>query len=482
MKERARFAPSPTGPLHIGGVRTALFNYLIAKKSGGKFILRIEDTDSKRTVDGAEKHILDSLNWLGLKIDEGPIKQSDRAGLYKKKVEKLLKQGNAYYAFDSQNELDVARESRGKDFKYNIKTRMELNNSFTASEEDIKKRVEQGRYVVRLAIPENKKISVYDEIRGELTFDSNELEDKIILKSDGMPTYHLANVVDDNDMKITSVIRGEEWLSSLPVHCLLYEFFGWVPPKFYHLPLILKTSGTGKLSKRDADEQGHPIFAVQWEESKGFKEYGFIPEGLNNYLALLGWSGIEDKEFYTKEQLVDSFNCKEINKSGARFDFKKALWINHLHLKNLDSKLILNLSEETKKLLVEKYSEELAEAAVELVKDRLNTLKDVNKELSVFIRQPKEIDVYAIEKVNREVMFSVLNFCKLNSKLFNKPLDFKNELMKFGAENNILFGNIMKTLRISIVGGLFGPDLFKIIDFIGPEEALQRIENLINKI
>ena len=482
MKERARFAPSPTGPLHIGGVRTALFNYLIAKKSGGRFILRIEDTDSKRTVDGAEKHILDSLNWLGLKIDEGPIKQSDRTRLYKRQVEKLLKQGSAYYAFDSQNELDSARESRGKDFKYNIKTRMELNNSFTATEEDIKKRVEEGRYVVRLAIPENKKISAYDEIRGELTFDSNELEDKIILKSDGMPTYHLANVVDDNDMKITSVVRGEEWLSSLPVHCLLYEFFGWIPPKFYHLPLILKTSGTGKLSKRDADEQGHPIFAVQWQESKGFKEYGFIPEGLNNYLALLGWSSIEDKELYTKEELVGSFNSKEINKSGARFDFKKALWINHLHLKNLDSKLILNLSEETKKLLIEKYSEEVAEGVVELVKDRLNTVKDIEKELSVFIRQPKEIDVSAIEKINREVMFSILNFCKLKSEFFNKSLDFKNELMKFGAKNNISFGNIMKTLRLSIVGGLFGPDLFKIIDFIGPEETLQRVENLINKI
>ena len=262
MRERARFAPRPTGPLHIGGVRTALFNYLIAKKSGGKFILRIEDTDSKRTVYGAEKHIIDSLEWLGLQIDEGPIRQSNRSKLYKKQVDKLLKQGNAYYAFDSQEDLDSAREAGGIDFKYNVKTRMSLNNSFTVSEEERKKRVAEGRYVVRLAIPKNKKISAFDEIRGELTFDSNELEDKVILKSDGMPTYHLANVVDDNDMKITSVVRGEEWLSSLPVHYLLYEFFGWNPPKFYHLPLILKTGGAGKLSKRDADEQGHPIFAV----------------------------------------------------------------------------------------------------------------------------------------------------------------------------------------------------------------------------
>ena len=482
MKERARFAPSPTGPLHIGGVRTALFNYLIAKKSGGKFILRIEDTDSKRTINGAEKHIIDSLEWLGLRVDEGPIRQSNRSKLYKKHVDRLLNQGNAYYAFDSQEDLDGAREAGGKDFKYNVKTRMGLYNSFTASEEERKKRIEEGRYVVRLAIPENKKISVHDEIRGELIFNSNELEDKVILKSDGMPTYHLANVVDDNDMKITSVVRGEEWLSSLPVHFLLYEFFGWTPPKFYHLPLILKTSGAGKLSKRDADEQGHPIFAVQWENSKGFKEHGFIPEGLNNYLALLGWSNKEDKENYTMEELVKAFNYEEINKSGARFDFKKALWINHLQLKDLDSKRILDLSEQTKNLLIERYNEQEALEIIELVKKRLNTTKDIDKELSVFVMQPKEIDVSAIEKINREVMFSVLNFCKLNGELVNSPSELKNELMKFGAENNISFGNIMKTLRLSLVGNLSGPDLFKIIGFIGPGETLQRIENLIDKI
>ena len=482
MRERARFAPSPTGPLHIGGVRTALFNYLIAKKSGGKFILRIEDTDSKRTIDGAEKHIIDSLEWLGLHIDEGPIRQSNRSKLYKKQVDKLLKQGNAYYAFDSQEDLDSARETGGNDFKYNVKTRMGLYNSFTASEEERRKRIEEGRYVVRLAIPENKKITVHDQIRGELTFNSNELEDKVILKSDGMPTYHLANVVDDNDMKITSVVRGEEWLSSLPVHFLLYEFFGWTPPKFYHLPLILKTSGAGKLSKRDADEQGHPIFAVQWQDSKGFKEHGFIPEGLNNYLALLGWSNKEDKENYKMEELIEAFNYEEINKSGARFDFKKALWINHLQLKDLDSKRILDLSEQTKNLMIEKYNEHEAIEIIELIKERLNTTKDIDKELSVFIRQPKEIDVSAIEKINREVIFSVLNFCKLNGELVNNPLELKNELMKFGAENNISLGNIMKTLRLSLVGSLSGPDLFKIIAFIGPDETLQRIENLINKI
>ena len=332
-----RFAPSPTGPLHIGGVRTALFNYLIAKKSGGNFILRIEDTDSKRTVNGAEKHIIDSLKWLGLEFDEGPIKQSERKSLYKKSVASLIKKGLAYYAFDTGDELDQARKISGGDFKYNFTTRRSLANSFSLGEDETKRRVESGRFVVRMRVPEKKIINVVDQVRGSLKFKSEELEDKIILKSDGMPTYHLANVVDDNEMKITSVIRGEEWLSSLPSHVLLYEHFGWTPPKFYHLPLILKSSGAGKLSKRDAEEQGHPVFAVNWEGSKGFKESGFAPEGLVNYLALLGWSNSSDREKYTLDELVQEFNDGDINKSGARFDYKKALWINHLHMKGFSA-------------------------------------------------------------------------------------------------------------------------------------------------
>ena len=313
MVERARFAPSPTGPLHIGGVRTALFNYLIAKRSGGSFILRIEDTDSKRTVAGAENHIKDTLKWLGLNIDEGPIKQSERKGLYKKRVEELLKKGLAYYAFDSSAELESARkESNGK-FKYNYVTRKNMVNSFTVSEEETKSRVERGGYVIRMVIPEKETIRVADEIRGSLNFNSNEIEDKVIMKSDGMPTYHFANVVDDHDMRITSVVRGEEWLSSLPSHVTLYNHFGWSPPKFYHLPLILKSTGQGKLSKRDAEEQGHPVFAVQWEESKGFKESGYTPEGILNYLALLGWKGKGDREKYSLDDLVKEFDSKDIN-------------------------------------------------------------------------------------------------------------------------------------------------------------------------
>ena len=482
MKERARFAPSPTGPLHIGGVRTALFNYLIAKKNGGDFILRIEDTDSKRTVVGAEEHIKDSLKWLGLKFDEGPIKQSGRKSLYKKRVEELLKKGLAYYAFDSSAELESARKDSNGEFKYNYETRKNMINSFTVSEEEVKSRVDRGSYVIRMVIPEEKTITVNDEIRGSLSFNSNEIEDKVIMKSDGMPTYHFANVIDDHDMKITSVVRGEEWLSSLPSHITLYNHFGWSPPKFYHLPLILKSTGQGKLSKRDAEEQGHPVFAVQWEESKGFKESGYTPEGILNYLALLGWKGKGEAEKYTLDELIEYFDSNDINKSGARFDIKKALWVNHLHLKDFSSKRILSLSEQAKSLLEKKYSVEVCEEIVDLIKERLNTVFDVEKEVYVFVGQPKNYDADAIEKITRNTIYDILNFCKLNEELISEPLSLKESLMSFGSENEISFGNIMKTLRLCMVGSLSGPDLFKIIEVIGHDETLHRIESLINKI
>ena len=482
MIERARFAPSPTGPLHIGGVRTALFNYLIAKKSGGRFILRIEDTDSKRTVSGAEQHIIDSLKWLGLEFDEGPIKQSDRKSIYNKSVSLLIKKGLAYYAFDSAEELDQARKESGGDFKYNYTTRKGLVNSFSLGEEETKRRVGLGRFVVRMTVPEKKIINVVDEVRGNLSFNSEELEDKIILKSDGMPTYHLANVVDDNEMNITSVIRGEEWLSSLPSHVLLYEHFGWMPPKFYHLPLILKSSGSGKLSKRDAEEQGHPVFAVTWEGSKGFKEAGFSPEGLINYLALLGWSNSSDKEKYSLDELVKEFNDKDINKSGARFDYKKALWVNHLHMKDFSAEKLLSLSEESSLQINEKYTLEKSIEIINLVKERLNTSHDLVRELKVFLGQPKEYDLAVVEKIGRETVFDVLNFCKLKKSRMSEPSALKEELIAFGSKNEISFGNIMKTLRLCLVGNLSGPDLFKIIAFIGSEETLNRIESLTNKI
>ena len=482
MLERARFAPSPTGPLHIGGLRTALFNYLIAKKSGGSFILRIEDTDAKRTVGGAEKHIIDSLKWLGLDFDEGPVKQSGREALYKKSVSILIEKGLAYYAFDTPNDLEKAREESGGNFKYNFTTRLKMSNSLTLTNDETESRIQRGGYSVRMVVPEKRTIKVVDQVRGGLSFNSEELEDKIIMKSDGMPTYHLANVVDDHDMKITSVIRGEEWLSSLPSHVLLYEHFGWTPPKFYHLPLILKSSGAGKLSKRDADEQGHPVFAVKWEESAGFKEAGFTSEGLVNYLALLGWNNSSDKEKYTLLELIDEFNDSGINKSGARFDYKKALWINHLHIKDFSAEKVLALSEKAAMQLGEKYSSERTEEIIDLIKERLNTALDIDKELAVFAGQPKEYDSGVIEKINREIIFDVLNFCKLSEAFISNPKALKEQLMSFGSEKGISFGNIMKSLRLCLVGSLSGPDLFKIIEIIGPEETLHRIESLTNKI
>ena len=482
MRERARFAPSPTGPLHIGGVRTALFSYLMAKKNNGEFILRIEDTDSKRTIDGAEQHIIDSLNWLGLKFDEGPIKQSERTHIYKERIKELIKSGLAYYAFDTASELEEARNEAETSFKYNFLSRKNMSNSLTLSEDEVKSRLEREAYVVRMIIPENETVNVVDQVRGKLSFKSEELEDKIIMKSDGMPTYHFANVVDDYEMNITSVIRGEEWLSSLPLHILLYKHFGWEPPKFYHLPLILKSTGSGKLSKRDAEEQGHPVYAVNWQGSTGFKEAGFTSEGLINYLGLLGWNNSSNKEKYSINELIDSFNDTEINKSGARFDYKKAVWINHLHLKEFSAEKILTLANRTSDSLIQKYSLEKSDEMVDLIKERLNTTLDIDKELSVFLSQPKGYDSVAIEKIDRGLIYDVLNFCKLNKDLISDPYSLKNQLLSFGSEQGISFGNIMKSLRLCLVGNLSGPDLFKIIEILGPEETLNRIESLTNKI
>ena len=290
MRERARFAPSPTGPLHIGGVRTALFSYLMAKKNNGEFILRIEDTDSKRTIDGAEQHIIDSLNWLGLKFDEGPIKQSERTHIYKERIKELIKSGLAYYAFDTASELEEARNEAETSFKYNFLSRKNMSNSLTLSEDEVKSRLEREAYVVRMIIPENETVNVVDQVRGKLSFKSEELEDKIIMKSDGMPTYHFANVVDDYLMKITTIIRGEEWLPSLPFHKLIYDAFGWKMPDTVHLPLILNPSGSGKLSKRDALKNNYSIFPIKWEKLDGLREKGLLANVQLAYVSQLGSS------------------------------------------------------------------------------------------------------------------------------------------------------------------------------------------------
>ena len=477
MKERARFAPSPTGPLHIGGVRTALFNYLIAKKNGGEFILRIEDTDTDRTVEGAEEYIIESLKWLGLTPDKKPYKQSERKEIYLKRVDLLVENGQAYHCFDTLEELKRAKEKHGNDFKYRHDKNFGLKNTFTISKEEADSLIAKGEFVIRMVVPSNETIKVKDEIRGNLSFNSNELEDKIILKSDKMPTYHLANVVDDNDMKITSVVRGEEWLSSLPFHILLYKYFSWAPPKFFHLPLILKTEGQGKLSKRDAEQQGFPVFPIAWKDSFGFKEQGFLPEGLINYLALLGWSNESDKEKYTLKELVAGFDSNRIQKSGARFDIKKATWINHLHIQDCSPKKIIELCEGQTATAFSRFGKKLEEI-ISLIKERLNLLSDIQKEIGVFMHEPSDYDQKVLQKLNQPETLIILNFCKLHVGSSEEGSVIKEGLFKSSAENKISFGQTMKTLRLALAGSLKGPDLFKMIEIIGAEETIKRINKL----
>ena len=477
MKERARFAPSPTGPLHIGGVRTALFNYLIAKKNGGEFILRIEDTDTDRTVEGAEEYIIESLKWLGLTPDKKPYKQSERKEIYLKHVDLLVENGQAYHCFDTMEELKRAKEKHGNDFKYRHDKNFGLKNTFTISKEEADSLIAKGEFVIRMVVPSNETIEVKDEIRGNLSFNSNELEDKIILKSDKMPTYHLANVVDDNDMKITSVVRGEEWLSSLPFHILLYKYFSWAPPKFFHLPLILKTEGQGKLSKRDAEQQGFPVFPIAWKDSFGFKEQGFLPEGLINYLALLGWSNESDKEKYTLKELVAGFDSNRIQKSGARFDIKKATWINHLHIQDCSPKKIIELCEGQTKKAFSRFGKKLEEI-IALIKERLNLLSDIQKEIGVFMHEPSDYDQKVLQKLNQPETLIILNFCKLHVGSSEDGSVIKESLFNSSAENKISFGQTMKTLRLALAGSLKGPDLFKMIEIIGAEETIKRINKL----
>ena len=478
MRERARFAPSPTGPLHIGGIRTALFNYLIAKKNGGDFILRIEDTDTERTVDGAEKYIIESLKWLGLEPDEKPYKQSERKELYLKHVDILVEKGFAYHCFDTAEELVGAKEKFGNDFKYRHDKSFGLKNTFTMTKEESSELVEKGEFVIRMVVPKNETIRVKDEIRGDLSFNSDELEDKIILKSDKMPTYHLANVVDDSKMKITSVVRGEEWLSSLPFHVLLYKYFDWNPPKFYHLPLILKSSGKGKLSKRDAEEQGFPVFPIKWEESNGFKELGFLPEGLTNYLALLGWSNNTDQEKYTLDELVSVFESSGIQKSGARFDIRKATWVNHLHIQDCSPKKIIDIAGDQILDLTSLYEEQKVEEIVSLIKERVSLVSDIKKETELFLSAPSGYEEKTLHKLNKEEALLVLNFCTLEIESFKTGLEIKEGVFNASAKNNVSFGQTMKTLRLALVGALKGPDLFKTIEIIGTEEAIKRIDKL----
>ena len=491
MSVRVRFAPSPTGPLHIGGLRTALYNYLYAKKNGGKFILRLEDTDQNRKVEGAEQYIIDSLRWSGISPDEGPsmqgafgpYRQSERRAVYEKYIIELIDRGQAYYAFDTTEQLNDIRakhEEQKKSFKYGANNRIKFNNSLSQSHENTQKLLKSVPYVVRLKVTPGKVIKVKDRIRGYIEVQSEEVDDKILVKTDGMPTYHFANVVDDHLMKITHVIRGEEWLPSLALHQMIYEAFDWSPPEFMHLPLILKPQGKGKLSKRDGEKMGFPVFPLAWEESKGFRERGFLPEALINYLALLGWNPGTEEEIFKMDQLEKIFDDSKIQKGGAKFDFEKARWINHKFLEFTEQKAVFERFPEFIKCLPARWSEKKRSAVYELLRDRLFLLDDLRIESRLFLNDPEEYDSKVMNKIEKhnpeKIIGQFIQFAKNSVSV----REWKSEIQKWNEKEGLPFGAIMQSLRLALVGNLSGPDLFDICEVLGNEITLRRLEKFIN--
>ncbi len=500
-KIRVRFAPSPTGPLHIGGVRTALYNYLFAKKNNGDFILRIEDTDQTRFVPDAENYIIESLEWCGLKFDEGvhiggshaPYRQSERKEIYKKYADFLIEKGYAYYAFDTSEQLETIRkqyESGKSTFFYNSETRLKLINSLTIAEDEVKQKIESGeKYVIRIKIPENEQIIVNDQIRGTVVFESSILDDKVLFKSDGMPTYHLANVVDDYLMKISHVIRGEEWLPSAPLHVLLYRYLGWEKemPQFAHLPLLLKPDGNGKLSKRDGDRLGFPVFPLQWidpfskEISSGYRESGYFPEAFINMLAFLGWNPGTEQEIFSLEDLIQSFTIERVGKSGSKFDPEKAKWFNHQYIQKKDEKTLASLFS---LVLIEKnisVSLGYIEAVCVLMKERINFVSELWEKASFFFIAPTSYDSKLIKDKWKDNSSQILI---LFSEMLNKLETFNStsidtNINEFLTANQIGKGQLMPLLRLSLVGNSTGPDITQIITIIGKKEVIKRINSCI---
>ena len=504
---RVRFAPSPTGPLHMGGVRTALFNYLFAKQKNGKIILRIEDTDQSRFVTGAETYIKESLAWAGISFDEGmdgkgafgPYKQSERKCIYQKYIKQLLDEGKAYYAFDTPEDLEKKRksfEAEGKRFMYNHETRQEMNNSLNMTYEETMEQLENGTpYVIRFKIPANKEIKMFDLIRGDIQVNSNTLDDKVLMKSDGLPTYHLANIVDDHLMQISHVIRGEEWLPSLPLHYLLYEAFSWEKPQFAHLPLILKPVGKGKLSKRDGVKMGFPVFPLEWKDEKtgeiyaGYREEGYFPESFVNLLALLGWNPGTEQEIFTMEELIKLFDLSRVNKSGAKFDPEKAKWFQHQHLQRKSTGELVNLfipvlKEKLGYTVEGKAIREYTKKVIELLKERVTFVNDFWEQGAFFYLAPDEYDPKAVKKQWKsntpEIMIEVLSVLKEIEPW--QAENIKDNLSTWINEKEIGFGKVMQPLRLSLVGAIKGPDLFVIMEMLGKKETLKRIERAIDKL
>tara|TARA_B100001146_G_scaffold223775_1_gene239354 strand:- start:6060 stop:7574 length:1515 start_codon:yes stop_codon:yes gene_type:complete len=498
-KVRVRFAPSPTGPLHIGGVRTALFNYLFAKKHQGSFVLRIEDTDQTRYVPGAEDYIQEALDWLHITPDEGPTKdggfgpyrQSDRKELYQKYVQQLIDAKHAYYAFDSAESLESLRNeaaSNGGAFSYDAKTRDALDNSLRLSEEETQQRIASGApYVVRFKTPANELLSFSDIIRGAMEVDTATLDDKVLFKSDGMPTYHMANIVDDHLMEITHVIRGEEWLPSLPLHMLLYRAFQWEAPHFAHLPLIMKPVGKGKLSKRDGEKLGFPVFPLEWKGAdgtiaSGYREDGYLPEAVVNMLALLGWNPGSEQELFTLEELVEAFDLQRVNKSGAKFDPEKTKWFQHHYLQQMDEGLLTAQFQAF--LQKEKgitYEKEL-HTIVSLLKERATFVEDLWEQGHFFFEAPTAYDEKALKKAWKEDTAGILKNV-IGTIMSANPFTaaaLSDAIKGWIVANEIGFGKVMMPLRLSLVGAMKGPDVFEILSLLGKEESIQRIQRFID--
>ena len=500
-KVRVRFAPSPTGPLHLGGARTALYDYLFAKNQGGDFVLRIEDTDTARYVEGAEEYIMQSLEWCGIIPDEspkhggnyGPYRQSERRDIYDKYTAQILETDYAYIAFDTPEELDKVRaesEAKGEVFSYNYLTRNNLKNSVSLSKEEVQELLDaKVPYVVRFKMPLDRTLNLEDIIRGKFSVNTNTLDDKVLVKNDGMPTYHFANIIDDYEMKITHVIRGEEWLPSMPLHVLLYEAMGWSAPEFAHLSLILKPEGKGKLSKRDGAKFGFPVFPMNFHDEatgetyKGYKEEGYLPEAFVNFLALLGWSPSDDKEILSLEEMAAEFDLHKVHKAGARFSKEKAEWFNHQYLQRKSNEEVLSMFKnlaETKNISL---SDEKLLKIISLMKERATFVKDIYSQGKFFFEAPTSYDEKAAKKAWNEETASIMTELieKLSNTEFNADV-LKEEIHHFVEEKGLGFGKVMMPLRLSLVGELKGPDVPDLLEILGKEESLARIKAIIENL
>ncbi len=497
-KVRVRFAPSPTGPLHIGGVRTALYNYLFAHKHGGDFILRIEDTDQKRFVEGAEDYINEALAWLGISPDEGvreggafaPYKQSERMSMYKQYADQLIESGHAYYAFDTPEELDEMRqklEAARMSAKYDATSRMSMKNSLSLSADEVQRRIDNGDpYVVRIKLPRQEEVRFHDEVRGWVVVHTNQMDDKVLLKQDGLPTYHLANVVDDHIMEISHVIRGEEWLPSAPLHVLLYRYLGWedTMPKFAHLSLLLKPNGKGKLSKRDGDAGGFPVFPLEWKDPKtgdissGYRESGYLPEAVNNMLALLGWHPSDNQELFALEELVQAFSLEKVSKSGAKFDVDKARWFNHKYLQERSSEDIASLIASDIESRGWNPEATYLHQVIDMVKEKVNFAKDIPNVANFFFEEPKSYDEKVVRKKwKNDVpgLISELGDALAQVEDFNAS-SIQSAFEAFAASKEKSTGSIMQPMRLAVSGQAGGPPIFEMLELLGKDTVVRRLK------